>query len=447
MYIFITFLNMQKVRWLLGFTLVELIVVITIVWILSTVWFVSYSGYLTGARDSNRISQMTKLADSLQVYAARKNLPLPDDYVQVTATGVLLGYQWYAWVDVLETIDYTNGGKDPKDDSYYTYYVNKNRKLFQFTALLEEQWATSSVSKAYAVDYSDRYPKSYGKKLGVVTDTNNTPIQEISSIVSAGELDIYSTSDTYTIHFNDEETLSGTWGVLRWASAGWWLVGYWSFEALSGTNFHDASANNTVWVAAWGVSVSSDWVIGNSVSFDGVNDTYLVDSIAWVWGNGSSPHTISAWVKPTAIPGDCGWNNTCREWMLSFWNIHEQTSGSHLWLTWWHNGNRFGISHGSQWDVRSLLWWVWTHVVSVYDGEDIVIYLNGKKVPFRTAETYQEAFNIKNPSILLWQQPSSYPSTDALYDGKIDELRLYNRDLEYEEIQNIYDMEKKGLGL
>ncbi|MCD5375173.1 prepilin-type N-terminal cleavage/methylation domain-containing protein [Candidatus Gracilibacteria bacterium] len=39
-----------------AFTLVELIVVITIVGVFSTIGFVSYSGYLTGARDSNRIS-------------------------------------------------------------------------------------------------------------------------------------------------------------------------------------------------------------------------------------------------------------------------------------------------------------------------------------------------------------------------------------------------------
>ena len=92
-----------------AFTLVELIVVITIVGILSTVGFVSYSGYLTGARDSNRFSQLTKLSDSLQVYAATKSLPLPDDYIEVHSSGATIAYQGYVGTDVLETIDYTNG--------------------------------------------------------------------------------------------------------------------------------------------------------------------------------------------------------------------------------------------------------------------------------------------------------------------------------------------------
>ncbi|NDK10016.1 prepilin-type N-terminal cleavage/methylation domain-containing protein [Candidatus Gracilibacteria bacterium] len=41
-----------------AFTLVELIVVITIIGILSTIGFVSYSNYLKGAQDSNRFSQL-----------------------------------------------------------------------------------------------------------------------------------------------------------------------------------------------------------------------------------------------------------------------------------------------------------------------------------------------------------------------------------------------------
>jgi len=36
---------------------------------------------------------MVKMSDSLQVYATAKSLPLPDDYVEVTATGVVLLYQ------------------------------------------------------------------------------------------------------------------------------------------------------------------------------------------------------------------------------------------------------------------------------------------------------------------------------------------------------------------
>ena len=149
-----------------AFTLVELIVVITIVGILSTVGFVSYSNYLTGARDSNRISQMIKLSDALQVYGSTKALPLPDNKVDITASGTLIAYQGYLGTQALETIDYTNGGIDPKDKVPFTYMVSKDRKHLQLLTLMEEpQEGLAMLSQIYAEEYEDRFPKVYGQKL------------------------------------------------------------------------------------------------------------------------------------------------------------------------------------------------------------------------------------------------------------------------------------------
>ena len=130
--------------------------------------FVAYSGYLTGARDSNRYSQLTKLSDSLQVYSTTKSLPLPDDHIEITASGTTIAYQGYAATDVLETIDYTNGGKDPKDESYFTYYLTKDRKSLQLLAFMEETAAVNSIFQGYkshAADYRNRFPVVYGDEL------------------------------------------------------------------------------------------------------------------------------------------------------------------------------------------------------------------------------------------------------------------------------------------
>ncbi len=164
-----------------AFTLVELIVVITIVWILSTIGFVSYSNYLTGARDGNRISQMVKLSDALQVYASKNSLPLPDNAINITASWTIISYQGYVGENVLETIDFSNGGKDPKDDSYFTYYLTKDRKKMQLLAYMEENQTASLLNQSYAADYENRYPKVYGQKLWVLIWANdNIPLQEIS---------------------------------------------------------------------------------------------------------------------------------------------------------------------------------------------------------------------------------------------------------------------------
>jgi len=227
-----------------AFTLVELIVVITIVWILSTVGFVSYSGYLTWARDSNRISQMIKLSDSLQTYATTKSLPLPDNYVEITASGTTIAYQWEVWVDVLETIDYTNWWTDPKDDSYYTYYLSRDRNNLQLMAFMEDQRSALSFiwNQALAIDYSDSFPKTYGKDLWILTEPiTNTPIQD-SSLV-AGSLDILNTTDEYTMHVNGR---SYTWTGSR-------LINLHYYYNLDRNDFiaEDEVPGWLVWSATW----------------------------------------------------------------------------------------------------------------------------------------------------------------------------------------------------
>ncbi len=210
-----------NIKQALGFTLVELIVVITIVAILSTVGFVSYSWYLTGARDSNRISQMIKLSDSLQVYSATKTLPLPDDYVEVHASWTLIAYQGEAGVDVLETIDFTNGWKDPKNDDYFTYYLTKDRKSLQLMAMMEEEGSVSLIpnNRANATDYTDRYPKVYWRKLWILTQTTtNTPIQQLSAYDSTA-FDVVTETGSFVANISDEEKLEGTGATLMASNA------------------------------------------------------------------------------------------------------------------------------------------------------------------------------------------------------------------------------------
>lgn len=67
---------------------------------------------------------------------------------------------------MLETLDYSNGGIDPKDDAYFTYAVDKGRSVSQILTFMEEAGGTAMLTnQSYAVDYSERYPRTYGKKL------------------------------------------------------------------------------------------------------------------------------------------------------------------------------------------------------------------------------------------------------------------------------------------
>jgi len=212
-----------------AFTLVELIVVVTILWILSTIWFVAYSGYLVWVRDTNRTSQLKSISDWLELYRTKHNLPLPDDYVEIKANGDVIAYQWYAWKNVLESIEYTSEWVDPKDKTYYSYYLTKDKKYYQLMWFLEEnsknEEALIITKKTNAIDYSIKIPTVYWNKLWILTDTLNTPIQEIPKIKSAWFLDIATTNKIFNAHFDDSNKLIWTWSslyILKPLASIWW---------------------------------------------------------------------------------------------------------------------------------------------------------------------------------------------------------------------------------
>ena len=259
-----------------AFTLVELIVVITILAILATVWFVSFSWYLAWARDTNRIAQLKSMSDALELYRTKKDLPIPDDKVDVQANGTTIAYQWNIWANVLETIEYTEKGLDPKDKNYFSYYLTKNKKHFQLLSFLEEAsedtlaW-NNIFNTSQAVDYSERVPHVKWKKLWILTDENNTPIQDISWVTSDWYLDI---SDVWTTVYNsiisDEEITSWSWTELSSLHSNWSCkrirqVNWWSSDWLytidpewNGVWFEVYCDMTTDW-GGWTLVVSQYW--------------------------------------------------------------------------------------------------------------------------------------------------------------------------------------------
>lgn len=62
----------------LGFTLAELIVVITVLAILATVGFVALSGHLSSARDSTRMTEVGQISRSVELSAVQNGkYPMP----------------------------------------------------------------------------------------------------------------------------------------------------------------------------------------------------------------------------------------------------------------------------------------------------------------------------------------------------------------------------------
>lgn len=123
-----------------GFTLVELIVVITILAILGATVFVSLSGYSRGARDSSRISTMSSVLKGLNISRQRVGkYPVPDSpRISLMNTGVTFGYQGYAGNDAIRLAGLHGQTTDPVDGRYYIYSINLAQDKAQMLGYLEE---------------------------------------------------------------------------------------------------------------------------------------------------------------------------------------------------------------------------------------------------------------------------------------------------------------------
>ncbi|USN57926.1 MAG: prepilin-type N-terminal cleavage/methylation domain-containing protein [Candidatus Peribacteria bacterium] len=197
-----------------GFTLVELIVVLVILSLLSTIGFVTYSQYLGLVRDTNRVSNMAALSDGLEMHSADNSLPLPENKVEIKSNGELIARQGDAGPAVLEAVDFVRGGKDPQSGEYMSYYLTRDKKYFQLMTFLEgdiDDIGFQVITSTYAAtSQSERAPIVTGKKLGILTDENNVPIHRVQEIQTAGYLDIATSTGTYISHFRDRGSLRGT---------------------------------------------------------------------------------------------------------------------------------------------------------------------------------------------------------------------------------------------
>lgn len=202
-----------------AFTLVELVVVLTILTLLASVGFVGYTGNLETARDSSRVQQMTEIHKGLTLYATRSKLPTPWNAIEIFSWDLQIGLQWYADRTILDTIRYNNGGQDPKTKDFFTYFVSSDRKYAQILGFLEERSDNDVIIPQWAVldwiDYSNLYPEVVGSELGVlVQESTNIPIQELPEIVASWELDIFTSTWSYTSYSNNNDVSTGTWSAL-----------------------------------------------------------------------------------------------------------------------------------------------------------------------------------------------------------------------------------------
>ena len=167
-----------------AFTLVELIVVITILAILWTIAFISLQWYSADSRDSVRLSDTWNMKTTLELnFLDSGKYPLPDDEWTLTYSWNILFYQWYFGETVRNNVSRNMAEipTDPLTDKRYIYSVSNNRNELEILTLLEwDSISLNSISETTAANtvVTPRITWNYNG-LFVKTDTHIVPLPSI----------------------------------------------------------------------------------------------------------------------------------------------------------------------------------------------------------------------------------------------------------------------------
>ncbi|PIN91505.1 hypothetical protein COU57_00290 [Candidatus Pacearchaeota archaeon CG10_big_fil_rev_8_21_14_0_10_32_14] len=211
------------------------------------------------------------------------------------------------------------------------------------------------------------------------------------------------------------------------------LIGWWKFE----NNFDDSSGNGYNGIAVSNPTFDSG-LIGQTGKFDGLNDYVKVNSIPDLKYEGGDL-TISLWMKPDTTETD-------GSYLISKpWN----SNGQYNYRIYYQNnkilfyvGGATGyINYSSPFNASDE----WHHVVAkINSSKAVEIYVDGVRnfydihninswIPLSGDQNLPLTFGTVYPYAAGWGGNLNYS-----FNGSIDEIRIYKRDLSSDEITDLY---------
>jgi type II secretory pathway pseudopilin PulG len=261
----------------------------------------------------------------------------------------------------------------------------------------------------------------------------DTPITDVNSIRFVRAEIIFTNSEPYGQNktFAVSAHLRANWNSGTSSSG---LVGWWKMDETFGLIASDSSGNDNHGIL---INILSDkWttgIMGGALELDGYNDyVYLpIDSVI----GSLTDCTISTWVN---------WSGQGSSWQR-IWDFGTGQTYN-MFLTPNASGNRlrFAITLSSwsdedQTTASEELPTGWHHVVVVIDPSNNkhTLYLDGEVVAENTSARYTPS-DLGNTN-QNWLGRSQYIA-DPYFNGLLDDVRIYNRILEPEQIAQLTDV-------
>ena len=421
----------QKIK---AFTLVELIVVITIIAILWTIAFISLQWYSSQARDTTRITDIQNIKTSLELFSLNTwKYPLPDNKQEVSYSWEILWNQWIVWDKVTTNLSRNLNEKplDPLTEIEYTYSTINSQTKYELLSSYESDLISynnllNSINAANA-----NYPKISWNYNWVFVKTTSYYIPT-PSIINA-ELDwVWWTLDdnniTSQIITGWENNIANWQEEIKIDWLTWLTIQAFSWTISTENNDNkELLAQVLIDAYSWTI-LANNWIYKQIVETTWINDLIsLIDVIVLknIWTSSTEGwwDTIISWttldpncdIEDIHIPSWCNeWDEWCQIWAWcnsTLWEwieydvdegCSDYTWASTTWCNrpsnekenvynptygidniWWklYTWNSMDTDNDEDIDVddTNLVCWIWYHVPTSVEWTILEDYLKSNK--------------------------------------------------------------------
>ena len=306
-----------------AFTLVELIVVITILAILWTIWFISLQWYSANARDSVRIANLTNMDKWLAILQAKDwPLPLPEwSVTTITSSWSHILTQWEFTQSMAEQLLKMSGDiTDPVDSINPIYTTSSDKKYYQVALFLEaENLAIANINSrdrkysvpteilqnTHAADWKT-FISRWSKLWVIMTDTE-TPVNQTTDIIPPTTLEL-NTTTTHIAYLDESTKIETSWTDLSE------VVVTAVANAASVVGSCKEVLDKGLWNTSWLYDIIIDW-----------EQLRVYCDMTTDWGGWTLVH------KTTSSPNDLTWDLTTTEWVADWSSASEYRLSINKW--------------------------------------------------------------------------------------------------------------------
>ena len=291
-----------------------------------------------------------------------------------------------------------------KSDSYLELYVNGSRT---------DRYTGEKVSAS--IDRNDNDTVSLGGNGTDALDGKISDFRFYDRALSTQEIqELYDWgSGDYARPLNDQNSSSA---VARWPLDG---------------DADDVWASNNGAVNG-SISWSNDSIRGQAASFDGSSYIDFGD-VEDLGSNLGQAFTLSSWVRPDSADLDGSTNDVLSKGGANEWDNYQVGIDSNQFFARVGTEGSYYPKVSSQSQPTAENWY---HVVCVYDGDEVLLYVNGV-MKDRNSDISGSPNNISSAAKIGAFDPEG-TQDNKYWSGSVDDVRIYDRALRPEEVFELY---------